>query len=86
MVGRDVSDVSPSQARRAARRRPRNRNAVKNVYRLRKKPTPIARRLGESWRPYRSVASWYLWRSLDNAPGDHQRTNPKLAVSVNRAK
>ena len=20
---------------------------------------------GESWRPYRSIASWYLWRSLD---------------------
>lgn len=26
--------------------------------------------LGEPWRPYRSVASWYLWRSLDVvAPG-----------------
>jgi DNA-3-methyladenine glycosylase II len=21
--------------------------------------------LGEGWRPYRSVASWYLWRALD---------------------
>jgi DNA-3-methyladenine glycosylase II len=21
--------------------------------------------LGEPWRPYRSVASWYLWRALD---------------------
>lgn len=21
--------------------------------------------LGEHWRPYRSIASWYLWRSLD---------------------
>ena len=20
---------------------------------------------GESWRPYRSIASWYLWRALD---------------------
>ena len=27
--------------------------------------SPI-RRIGEAWRPYRSVASWYLWRSLDN--------------------
>lgn len=44
-------------------------NAVKNVYRLRKKPTPDRiRKIGESWRPYRSVASWYLWRSLDNEP------------------
>jgi 3-methyladenine DNA glycosylase/8-oxoguanine DNA glycosylase len=22
---------------------------------------------GERWRPYRSVASWYLWRALDAA-------------------
>jgi DNA-3-methyladenine glycosylase II len=22
--------------------------------------------LGERWRPYRSLATWYLWRSLDN--------------------
>ncbi len=42
-------------------------NAVKNVYRLRKRPTADRiRKIGEVWRPYRSVASWYLWRSLDN--------------------
>lgn len=42
-------------------------NAVKNVYRLRKKPNADRiRKIGEAWRPYRSVASWYLWRSLDN--------------------
>ncbi len=23
---------------------------------------------GERWRPYRSVASWYLWRAADAAP------------------
>ena len=41
--------------------------AMKNVYRLRKRPTADRmRKIGESWRPYRSVASWYLWRSLDN--------------------
>ena len=44
-------------------------NAVKKVYRLRKKPTPERIvKIGEAWRPYRSVASWYLWRSLDNEP------------------
>jgi len=44
-------------------------NAVKSVYRLRKTPTPERiRAIGEAWRPYRSVASWYLWRSLDNEP------------------
>ena len=42
-------------------------NAVKNVYRLRKRPTADRiRKIGDAWRPYRSVASWYLWRSLDN--------------------
>jgi DNA-3-methyladenine glycosylase II len=27
-----------------------------------------ARELGEGWSPYRSVATWYLWRSLDPLP------------------
>ncbi len=44
-------------------------NAVKNVYKLRKTPTADRiRKIGDAWRPYRSVASWYLWRSLDNEP------------------
>ena len=44
-------------------------NAIQKAYRLRKKPTPEKmRKLGEAWRPYRSVATWYLWRSLDNEP------------------
>jgi DNA-3-methyladenine glycosylase II len=43
--------------------------AVKRVYQLRSVPTPRRlMRLGESWRPYRSVACWYLWASLGNAP------------------
>jgi DNA-3-methyladenine glycosylase II len=42
-------------------------NAIQKAYRLRKKPTPDRlRKLGEVWRPYRSIAAWYLWRSLDN--------------------
>lgn len=44
-------------------------NAVQRAYRLRKPPSPDRlRKIGEAWRPYRSVASWYLWRSLDNEP------------------
>ena len=40
-------------------------NAVRRLYRLRKRPD-AARilKIGEPWRPYRSVASWYLWQSL----------------------
>jgi DNA-3-methyladenine glycosylase II len=26
----------------------------------------LLQQVGEAWRPYRSVASWYLWRSLKN--------------------
>jgi DNA-3-methyladenine glycosylase II len=44
-------------------------NAVKRAYKLRKAPSPDRlRRIGEAWRPYRSVACWYLWASLNNAP------------------
>jgi DNA-3-methyladenine glycosylase II len=43
--------------------------AVQRAYRLRTFPSPTRLlRLGESWRPYRSVACWYLWASLSNVP------------------
>jgi DNA-3-methyladenine glycosylase II len=43
--------------------------AVQRAYRLRTRPKPERlRKIGEAWRPFRSVASWYLWRSLDNEP------------------
>jgi DNA-3-methyladenine glycosylase II len=29
------------------------------------------RALGEKWQPYRSVATWYLWRSLDPIPVEY---------------
>jgi DNA-3-methyladenine glycosylase II len=29
------------------------------------------RRRGETWRPWRSVATWYLWRSLDPLPVEY---------------
>ncbi len=42
------------------------RLAFKNLYRKRKDPTPEAiLKHTRPWQPYRSVASWYLWRSLD---------------------
>jgi DNA-3-methyladenine glycosylase II len=30
-----------------------------------------AREVGEAWAPYRSVATWYVWRSLDPLPVDY---------------
>ena len=40
---------------------------------FRKRPVSIRtmRKLGESWRPWRSVATWYLWRSLDPVPVEY---------------
>lgn len=43
-------------------------NAMMKAYRLRKKPKPTRMlQIAEPWRPYRSLACWYLWRSLDNS-------------------
>ena len=40
-------------------------NAVHRLYGLRKRPdAKKLNALGEAWKPYRSVASWYLWQSL----------------------
>lgn len=30
-----------------------------------------AREVGEAWAPYRSVATWYIWRSLDPLPVEY---------------
>ncbi len=30
-----------------------------------------AREVGEAWAPFRSVATWYIWRSLDPVPVDY---------------
>ena len=48
------------------------RKAIRFSY-FRKRPVSIRtlRKLGESWRPWRSVATWYLWRSLDPVPVEY---------------
>jgi DNA-3-methyladenine glycosylase II len=39
--------------------------AVQKLYRMRKRPdAKRILKLGQAWRPYRSVASWYLWQTL----------------------
>jgi DNA-3-methyladenine glycosylase II len=43
------------------------RAAMKKDYGLEELPTAEEmERIASAWRPYCSVASWYLWRSLDN--------------------
>ena len=44
--------------------------AIQKAYGLRKPPDAARmEKIAERWRPYRSVASWYLWASLENKPG-----------------
>jgi DNA-3-methyladenine glycosylase II len=42
------------------------RKGIQRAYRLRKLPdSKKVHTIGARWAPYRTVASWYLWRSID---------------------
>src|SRR2546427_185755 len=44
------------------------REGFRHAYGRRTQPTPKALRVfGERWKPYRSVAAWYLWRAAGDA-------------------
>jgi len=46
------------------------RKAMQRAYRFRKLPKPDRmRKVAGPWRPYRTVACWYLWRSLETRGG-----------------
>jgi DNA-3-methyladenine glycosylase II len=46
------------------------RNAIHRAYNLPDVPKPAdLLRISEPWHPYCSVATWYLWRSLDGPAG-----------------
>jgi DNA-3-methyladenine glycosylase II len=41
-------------------------NAVTALYKFNNRPTETEMlEIAESWRPYRTIASWYLWQALD---------------------
>ena len=47
------------------------KNAIQRLYSLDHAPAPDEIReisAQNGWSPYESIASWYLWKSLDNAP------------------
>jgi 3-methyladenine DNA glycosylase/8-oxoguanine DNA glycosylase len=50
------------------------RTAIRKAYKKRYKtkdglPSPAhIQKLAKAWHPYCSVASWYLWRSLESTP------------------
>jgi DNA-3-methyladenine glycosylase II len=58
-------------------------NAIQRLYKFRKRPdAKRILKMGEVWKPYRSVASWYLWQTLRNeslskAAGTPPRSRPK---------
>ena len=44
------------------------RKAMQRAYGWRSLPKPKRmRRTAEAWRPYRTIAAWYLWRSIEGA-------------------
>jgi 3-methyladenine DNA glycosylase/8-oxoguanine DNA glycosylase len=53
------------------------RKGMQRLYRLRELPDKVAmRRRARKWEPWRSVASWYLWRCLE-LPARASRTRSK---------
>ncbi len=57
------------------------RKGFQHVYGLKNEPKPQAvLEYGERWRPYRSIASWYLWRAVD------QKNAEKSAVKKSKRK
>ncbi len=42
--------------------------AVSKLYKVDKKNLKKIEKISLKWSPYRSIAAWYLWRSLDNTP------------------
>ncbi len=45
------------------------RNALRRAYSLRRDPKPERiQKIAESWRPYRSIGTWYCWASWDKKP------------------
>ena len=43
------------------------RSAMKRAYGLADLPKPAEmERIAAAWKPYSSIACWYLWRSLEN--------------------
>jgi DNA-3-methyladenine glycosylase II len=53
-------------------------NAIMRHYRMRQRPNrKKLLKLAERWRPYRSAAAWYLWRSLDITLPDGKTPTPK---------
>src|ERR1700682_717027 len=57
-------------------------NAIMRHYRMRQRPNrKRLLKLAERWRPYRSAAAWYLWRSLDITLPDGKKPIPTQRIT-----
>lgn len=62
------------------------RNGFRLAYGLRSQPAPKAlAAFGERWRPYRSAASWYLWRAVELAKAG-QLPEPSIRIRLPRVR
>ncbi len=63
------------------------RKGVQRAYRMRKLPTPeqVLKR-GTAWAPYASIASWYLWRLLDQPSKAPAASRSRGAVRARKRK
>ena len=62
-------------------------NAIQRLYKLRKRPdAKRILKMGEAWKPYRSVSSWYLWQTLRNEPLSKAAGSPPRSRSTSRAR
>ncbi len=53
--------------------------AIKKFYKKRKLPKPEQmQKIAKVWEPYRSVASWYLWRGLDIKTVESQKGEVRM--------
>jgi DNA-3-methyladenine glycosylase II len=64
------------------------RNGFRLAYRLAGMPLPRAlAAYGERWKPYRSIAAWYLWRAVELSRAERLprcRRPPRVAVRVDK--
>ena len=59
------------------------REGVREIYQLSKRPTPteVIER-GERWRPYRSIATWYIWRRTSGGLVESAATDPTPGIAL----
>ena len=58
------------------------RVGLRSFYGLDALPAPKdCRDLTEAWRPYRTIAMWYLWEQIDNPPAKAPATPPRTRSS-----